>query len=356
MASTASPGARALVPPRDLRLRDVDALLGRAPRVEWVVYHLAELTLSVGLVPLSALIVLLGLAWTARTAVAERAFLATAAAAIIWEVVEVGTFASPWGFRIQERYLFNLAPVLLLALVVWLARGLPRPRVLTAFAGVVPLALLLTIPYAKLLTTVVFNSTFALIPLWRLRTALGGVAGPVVLTADRCRGSSACCSRSFRGMWPAGPCPARSSLPRGVLGERLLDDHLAGARLPSRGRAAGRSELGRPRRREERAGGAPLHRQISPTRMSPGRPSSGTGACGASSECTAQDPSIPDVTPRRPRTAASFPICPPARPTSTRATSLAATGAHVVGTQIASSGQLVLWRVQPPLRLRTFSP
>ncbi len=151
------------------------------PATRWVVYHLAELTLSVGVVPLSALIVLLGLAWTERTAVAERAFLAAASAAIFWEVVEVGTFESPRGFRIQERYLFNLAPVLLLALVVWLARGLPRPRVLTGVAAVVPIALLLTIPYAKLLTTVVFNSTFALIPLWRLRTALGGVAGPVAL-------------------------------------------------------------------------------------------------------------------------------------------------------------------------------
>jgi hypothetical protein len=142
------------------------------PALRWIVYHFGELGLSVGLIPLSALILLLGLACRRGTApsAAERAFLAVATAAVFWVVVQVGTFASHFSLRVEDRNMFNVAPLLFLALAVWLARGLPRPPALTAAAVAVPLGFLLTLPYQSLIASpAVFTDTFGLIPLYRLQ-------------------------------------------------------------------------------------------------------------------------------------------------------------------------------------------
>ena len=142
----------------------------------WVLYHFAELTLLVGVIPVSAFIVLFGLACAKRTGLepAERAFLATTAAGVFWLVVEVGIFASRFSLRIEERNMFDVAPLLLLALVLWLHRGLPRPAALTAVAAFVPAALLLTLPLESLLNISILSDTFGLIPFWRLATRLAG--------------------------------------------------------------------------------------------------------------------------------------------------------------------------------------
>jgi hypothetical protein len=144
------------------------------PALRWIAYHFGELVFSVGVIPVSALIVLVGLACRRATAPSppERAFLAAATAAVFWIVVQVGTFASHFSLRVEERYMFNVAPALLLALVVWLARGLPRPRGLVAAAVLVPAAFVLTLPFGRLFTQALFNDTYGLIPLWRLSTRL----------------------------------------------------------------------------------------------------------------------------------------------------------------------------------------
>ena len=142
----------------------------------WVVYHFAELTLLVGVIPASAFIVLFGLAWTKRNDFepAERAYLATAAAGIFWLLVEVGIYASRFSLRIEERNMFDVAPLLLLALVLWVHRGMPRPPTLTAVAAFLPVALLLTLPLESLLNISILSDTFGLIPFWRLATRLAG--------------------------------------------------------------------------------------------------------------------------------------------------------------------------------------
>jgi hypothetical protein len=142
----------------------------------WVVYHFAELTLLVGVIPVSALIVLFGLSCAKRNDFrpAERAFLATALAGIVWLVIEVGIYASRFSLRIEERNMFAVAPVLFLALVLWLHRGLPRPAALTTVAAVVPVALLLTLPLESLLNISILSDTFGLIPFWRLTSRLSG--------------------------------------------------------------------------------------------------------------------------------------------------------------------------------------
>jgi hypothetical protein len=105
----------------------------------WTIRHLAELGLAVGLVPVSALILELWLGLRGVvTTTAERAFLAVVTASMLWVLVETGAFAATVTPFVFERYTFYLEPLLLIALVVWLARGLPRPVLGTAIAVVVP--------------------------------------------------------------------------------------------------------------------------------------------------------------------------------------------------------------------------
>jgi Dolichyl-phosphate-mannose-protein mannosyltransferase len=116
------------------------------PSARWAVKHLAELGLALGLIPIAALIVLAWLALAGKaTSNAERCFLAVVPAAMLWVLAEVGAFAAtvtPFAF---ERYTFYLEPLLLIAFVVWLARGLPRPRIVTAVAVAVPTLLILAL-------------------------------------------------------------------------------------------------------------------------------------------------------------------------------------------------------------------
>src|SRR5207244_1035467 len=73
----------------------------------WAIKHLAELILAVGLVPVSALIVLLWLGVRgAPTTSAERAFLATVIASMLWVLAEVGALAATVTPTLFERYTF----------------------------------------------------------------------------------------------------------------------------------------------------------------------------------------------------------------------------------------------------------
>jgi hypothetical protein len=145
----------------------------------WILLHFAELGLSVAILPASAFLLLLGLGFTRRgtRSPAERAFLAVTAAAILWIVVEVAIFASGFSFRIEERYMFFLAPLLFLAFALWLDRGLPRPRFLTVVAAAIPAALLFALPLGSLLNISILSDTFGLIPFLRLseRLVTGGI-------------------------------------------------------------------------------------------------------------------------------------------------------------------------------------
>ena len=149
---------------------------------EWIVDHFAELTFSVALLPVSALIVLLGGAvrgWA--TSEAERAFLAVTVPALVFVVVEVGIYASRFSLRIEERNMFCVAPLLFLAFSLWLARGLPRPLVLTAIAAIAPPALLFALDLKSLLQIGILSDTFALIPLLRLSGRVDGGVDTVEL-------------------------------------------------------------------------------------------------------------------------------------------------------------------------------
>jgi hypothetical protein len=144
----------------------------------WTLLHFAEFAFSVGILPASAFLVLVGLAFLrgGTRNPAERAFLAVTAAAVPLVVIEVAAFASRFSLRIEDRYMFFLAPLLFLAFALWLERGIPRPPVLAVAAGVIPAALLFALPLASLLNVSIYSDTFGLIPVLRLSSLLSGVA------------------------------------------------------------------------------------------------------------------------------------------------------------------------------------
>ena len=142
----------------------------------WVLLHFAELPLSVGVLPACALLLLLGLALRhgGTRNEAERAFLAVSAASVAWIVVEVAVFASRYSLRVEERYMFFLAPLLFVAFALWLDRGLPRPLVPALVAAAVPAALLFVLPLGSLLNVSIYSDTFGLIPFLRLSQKIPG--------------------------------------------------------------------------------------------------------------------------------------------------------------------------------------
>jgi hypothetical protein len=150
------------------------------PSLRWIVFHLAGLDLSLFVLPFAALIVLVATARHLDRAV--RVFSAAAVALVVWLTLEVAVFASAWSFRIEERNLFHLAPLFLIALLAWIERGQPRPpRAAVAAAGVAA-ALPGTIPFLELMNITAQSDTPFIQPWWYLGDTLAG-RGNVALLA-----------------------------------------------------------------------------------------------------------------------------------------------------------------------------
>jgi hypothetical protein len=153
---------------------------------EWITYHFGELMLLVAVAPASALIIVVGHALRrgTDTTAAERAFLAAAVAALVVVPAQVGLYASHFISRVEERNMFHVAPLMLLAFALWLQRGMPRPARLAAVAAIVPIALLLTLPLETLLNIGILSDTFSLIPfLSVVQHPSGGLGAAQVLLA-----------------------------------------------------------------------------------------------------------------------------------------------------------------------------
>src|SRR5438105_3152831 len=140
---------------------------GAGQTLRFVIYHYADLALFSGLFPICA--VLLLLATRDRADDRLRAYLATTLALCLWFPLEVGIFASQHVGYLAERNLLPLAPVLFVGFAAWLARGAPRPRVVTAASAAAVLALVALLPLSKLARPEAFPDSFTLLPLIRLR-------------------------------------------------------------------------------------------------------------------------------------------------------------------------------------------
>ncbi len=132
----------------------------------WFLYHVSELDLSLGVFPFAAL-VLLGLSLR-RLPGPRRTFVAASVSIAFWLVLEVAIFASAQSFRVEERNMFYVAPLFLIALLVWVDSGLPRGTTAATAAIVVAAALPGALPYASLVGLNAISDTIALLPLGSL--------------------------------------------------------------------------------------------------------------------------------------------------------------------------------------------
>lgn len=152
------------------------------PTLRWLVFHLAELDLSLGVIPFAALLVMVVLGL--RPAEASPALRAFAAAALclvgIFALTAAIYAADVHGQRIEERYMFHVAPLFAIALLAWIDRGLPRPRIAFGLAAATAAALPGVVPYDQLITSDVVHDAFGLVPLLSLE--LGGRLKPADVT------------------------------------------------------------------------------------------------------------------------------------------------------------------------------
>jgi hypothetical protein len=154
------------------------------PTVRWILEHFGELDLYLGIIPFVAMVVIVGLALAPREqSPALRAFGASSVGLVAVFVATAGIYATDVvGQRIEERYMFEIAPLFFVALMAWIERGLPRPPARTGVAVALGAGLATLVPYSQLITTDVVHDAFALVPLFaqevagRLTPASIGVA------------------------------------------------------------------------------------------------------------------------------------------------------------------------------------
>jgi len=140
--------------------------------LRWLVYHVAELDLYLGVLPFAALLLVTTLARSLDRR--ARTFVAAAVSLTAWLVLQVSAFASavPVPPRVEERNMFYVAPLFLVALLVWIERGMPRPARAAAVCTAVAAALPGVLPFERLIDTPAESDELALLPFWWLQEHL----------------------------------------------------------------------------------------------------------------------------------------------------------------------------------------
>jgi glycosyltransferase involved in cell wall biosynthesis/4-amino-4-deoxy-L-arabinose transferase-like glycosyltransferase len=154
------------------------------PAIRWLFLHVAELDLYLWVLPFAAFIVLVANARHLDRSL--RVFTAATISLSVCLIVEVAVFASQYSHRIEERNLFYLAPLFLVALLAWIERGQPRPPRAAMVAAGLAAALPGAIPFLSLLDITAQSDTLGVQPWWFLGDAWAGldsVSLAVVLTA-----------------------------------------------------------------------------------------------------------------------------------------------------------------------------
>jgi hypothetical protein len=139
--------------------------------LHYLAWHLEELVLYLLVVPVAATIVLLGRVRSLDPPL--RAFLAALVSLTACFLPVVAVFASRFSGRIEERNLFYVAPLFAVALLAWVERGAPRPRVLAPAAAAMSAVLVSLIPFDRFLTTSAVTDTLMLLPWWSLQDHIG---------------------------------------------------------------------------------------------------------------------------------------------------------------------------------------
>ncbi|HXR12534.1 MAG TPA: glycosyltransferase family 4 protein, partial [Gaiellaceae bacterium] len=160
------------------------------PVLDWLVLHLAELDLALFILPVAALVVLVANARHLDRRL--RVFAAATASLSVFLVLEVAVFASRYSQRVEERNLFYLMPLFVIALFAWIERGQPRPPRATVAAAGIAAALPGAIPFAHLLNITAESDTIGLQPWWFLGDSWTGRAGVGVVAVVLAIALAAC--------------------------------------------------------------------------------------------------------------------------------------------------------------------
>jgi hypothetical protein len=168
---------------------------------KWILYHVAELDLAVGIIPFAAFLLLAGPALRRPEQRAIRSFMIASLSLAGWLVILISLYASQQPYpRTLERYLFCLEPLFLIALFGWL-RLRPRVRALPVIAAA---ALPLALPYGSLLNYHVFAATPGLVPWLKVRE-LGGATAVFALLGAVSAGVAALLLSRRREQWAVLP-------------------------------------------------------------------------------------------------------------------------------------------------------
>lgn len=150
--------------------------------LRWLFRHVAELDLYLGVLPFAALVLV---ALQARSLPTRaRSFAAAAVTLTFWLVLLVAAFASqPAVLRVEERNMFYVAPLFLIALLLFAQGGVAWSRKALLVAAGLAAALPGLLPYHLLIGTNVKSDTLALIPWWRLQDSLFGLGDVAYVVA-----------------------------------------------------------------------------------------------------------------------------------------------------------------------------
>ncbi len=137
----------------------------------FLLYHVAELDLYLGVIPVAAVLVLCAAA--RRLDRPLQVMLAATVSLVGWFSVVVAVFASRFSDRIQERNLFVVAPLLVICLLAWVERGASRPRLPTTVAAASAALLVLAIPFERFVNTSAQSDTLMLLPWYSVQDWTG---------------------------------------------------------------------------------------------------------------------------------------------------------------------------------------
>jgi len=142
------------------------AATGALAQIAW---HAAALYLmTLGLPLLATAILAVEAARRGEPDAPMRAFLAVTVAYVLLLLAQVSTFAAGHLDHVSRRYLITALPPLLLGLCLWISRGGPRPRLVSALVGTGSLFLLVTLPANRFVTAISADDVMAVVPFGEL--------------------------------------------------------------------------------------------------------------------------------------------------------------------------------------------
>jgi len=149
--------------------------------VQWTILHLAGLDLALFVLPAAAFVVVVASARHLDRPL--RVYAAVSATLVVWMTLEVAIFASHFSRRIEERNLFYVMPLFLIALLAWIERGQPRPSRAGVAAGLIAAVLPLSIPFVSLMNQNAESDTPFLQPWWYLGDKVVGRSAVSIVVA-----------------------------------------------------------------------------------------------------------------------------------------------------------------------------